>query len=306
MDLERLSKRLMKRIFVICLLMILGMVLSCRSQDTPLKMVLVPGHGWEKMAGGMKFCDACCTDEEGNFYFADAGSNVPIKRIGLDGKISDFGPPLQGVSGLQFGKDSLLYICQGRARRICALREGRDLEVIVDNVRPNDLVVTADNHLYFTETFSQRVYHIDLSKEQKALKIVDSGILKPNGIALTPKGGTLFVSDHLEKEIWFFRIDKDNALSFKAPYGSLRIRGKNAQSKGDGCDVDSLGRYYVCSDLGIQMFDPTARLGGVILGPDPKNSVVSLAFSGEGLRYLYVASGGSIYRRKMKTPGVGR
>ncbi len=296
----------MKRIFVICLLMILGMVLSCRSQDTPLTMVLVPGHGWEKMAGGMKFCDACCTDEEGNFYFADAGSNVPIKRIGLDGKISDFGPPLQGVSGLQFGKDSLLYICQGRARRICALREGRDLEVIVDNVRPNDLVVTADNHLYFTETFSQRVYHIDLSKEQKALKIVDSGILKPNGIALTPKGGTLFVSDHLEKEIWFFRIDKDNALSFKAPYGSLRIRGKNAQSKGDGCDVDSLGRYYVCSDLGIQMFDPTARLGGVILGPDPKNSVVSLAFSGEGLRYLYVASGGSIYRRKMKTPGVGR
>ena len=306
MALERLPKRLMKRIFIICLLMILGMVLSCRSQDTPLKMVLVPGHGWEKMAGGMKFCDACCTDEEGNFYFADAGSNVPIKRIGLDGKISDFGPPLQGVSGLQFGKDSLLYICQGRARRICALREGRDLEVIVDNVRPNDLVVTADNHLYFTETFSQRVYHIDLSKEQKALKIVDSGILKPNGIALTPKGGTLFVSDHLEKEIWFFRIDKDNALSFKAPYGSLRIRGKNAQSKGDGCDVDSLGRYYVCSDLGIQMFDPTARLGGVILGPDPKNSVVSLAFSGEGLRYLYVASGGSIYRRKMKTSGVGR
>ena len=306
MALERLPKRLMKRFFIICLLMILGMVLSCRSQDTPLKMVLVPGHGWEKMAGGMKFCDACCTDEEGNFYFADAGSNVPIKRIGLDGKISDFGPPLQGVSGLQFGKDSLLYICQGRARRICALREGRDLEVIVDNVRPNDLVVTADNHLYFTETFSQRVYHIDLSKEQKALKIVDSGILKPNGIALTPKGGTLFVSDHLEKEIWFFRIDKDNALSFKAPYGSLRIRGKNAQSKGDGCDVDSLGRYYVCSDLGIQMFDPTARLGGVILGPDPKNSVVSLAFSGEGLRYLYVASGGSIYRRKMKTPGVGR
>ena len=93
--------------------MTLGMVLSCRSQDTPLTMVLVPGHGWEKMASGMKFCDACCTDKQGNFYFADAGSEASIKRIGLDGKISDFGPPLQGVSGLQFGDDSLLYICQG-------------------------------------------------------------------------------------------------------------------------------------------------------------------------------------------------
>ena len=303
---EGLRKSKMRGLILSFLLFPLMMAMPAVAQDTPLSMILSPDSEWEKIASGMKFCDACCTDKKGNFYFADAGSKAPIKRIGLDGKVSNFGPPLQGVSGLQFGEDSVLYICQGRARRICALRRGKDLEVIVDNVRPNDLVVTKDNHLYFTETFSQRVYHIDLSKEQKVLKIVDSGILKPNGIALTPKGGTLFVSDHLEREVWFFRIDKNNSLSFKAPYGSLRIRGKNAQSKGDGCDVDSLGRYYVCSDLGIQMFDSTARLGGVILGPDPNNSVVSLAFSGQGLRYLYVASGGSIYRRQMKTPGVGR
>ena len=177
---------------------------------------------------------------------------------------------------------------------------------MIENVRPNDLVVTNNNQLYFTETSTQRVYHVNLNDKIKVLRIVDTGILKPNGIGLTPCDGTLFVSDHLDKEVWFFRIEKNHRLTMKAPYASLRIRAKNLPSRGDGCDVDSLSRYYVTSDLGIQMFDPTGRLGGIILSPDPMKPVVSIAFSGKDFRYLYVANGGSIYRRLMKVSGVGR
>ena len=126
------------------------------------------------------------------------------------------------------------------------------------------------------------------------------------GIGLTPCDGTLFVSDHLDKEVWFFRIEKNHKLSMKAPYASLRIRGKNLPSRGDGCDADSLSRYYVTSDLGIQMFDPTGRLGGVISSPDPMKPVVSITFAGKDFQYLYVANGGTIYRRLMKVSGVGR
>ena len=289
--------------FFLCLLM---MAMPSVAQDTPLSMVLSPDSKWEKIAGGMNFCDACCTDSEGNFYFADAGNKGPIKKVSHDGEVQDFGPSLDGVSGLQFGKDSSLYICQGKARRISVLKNGKRLETVVENVRPNDLVVTNNNQLYFTETSTQRVYHVNLNDKVKVLSIVDTGILKPNGIGLTPCDGTLFVSDHLDKEVWFFRIEKNHRLTMKAPYASLRIRAKNLPSRGDGCDVDSLSRYYVTSDLGIQMFDPTGRLGGIILSPDPMKPVVSIAFSGKDFRYLYVANGGSIYRRLMKVSGVGR
>jgi len=282
------------------------MTFNVGAQDTPLSMVLSDDSKWEKIAGGMKFCDACCTDNKGNFYFADAGTNGPIKKVSHDGKIQDFGPSLDGVSGLQFGGGENLYICQGKAQRISVLKNGKDLEVIVKNVRPNDLVVTNNNQLYFTETSTQRVYHVNLNDEVKVLRIVDSGILKPNGIGLTSCDGTLMVSDHLEKEVWFFRIDKDNKLSMKAPYASLRIRDKKLPSRGDGCDVDSLNRLYVTSDLGIQMFDPIGRLGGIISSPNPNKSVVSVAFSGKDFRYLYVANGDSIYRRLMKVSGIGR
>jgi enterochelin esterase family protein len=269
-------------------------------------MVLSPDSEWEKIASGMKFCDACCTDNEGNFYFADSGNNEPIKKVSHDGSVKEYGPSLYGVSGLQFGKDSSLYICQAKARRISVLKNGESLETVIENVRPNDLVVTNNNQLYFTETSTQRVYHVNLNDKIKVLRIVDTGILKPNGIGLTPCDGTLFVSDQLDKEVWFFRIEKNHRLTMKAPYASLRIRAKNLPSRGDGCDVDSLNRYYVTSDLGIQMFDPTGRLGGIILSPDPMKPVVSIAFSGKDFRYLYVANGGSIYRRLMKVSGVGR
>ena len=303
---ERLQKSKMRKFFVSFLLYPLMMAIPAEAQDTPLSMVLSPDSKWEKIAGGMNFCDACCTDSEGNFYFADAGNKGPIKKVSHDGEVQDFGPSLDGVSGLQFGKDSSLYICQGKARRISVLKNGKRLETVGENVRPNDLVVTNNNQLYFTETSTQRVYHVNLNDKVKVLSIVDTGILKPNGIGLTPCDGTLFVSDHLDKEVWFFRIEKNHKLSMKAPYASLRIRGKNLPSRGDGCDADSLSRYYVTSDLGIQMFDPTGRLGGVISSPDPMKPVVSIAFAGKDFQYLYVANGGTIYRRLMKVSGVGR
>ena len=65
-------------------------------------------------------------------------------------------------------------------------------------------------------------------------------------------------------------------------------------------DLD--GRYYVTSAVGLQMFDPTGRMGGVIASPSDK-PIVSVAFAGPALRYLYVAAGDRIYRRKTKAKG---
>ena len=91
------------------------------------------------------------------------------------GSVKEYGPSLYGVSGLQFGKDSSLYICQAKARRISVLKNGESLETVIENVRPNDLVVTNNNQLYFTETSTQRVYHVNLNDKIKVLRIVDTG-----------------------------------------------------------------------------------------------------------------------------------
>ena len=66
--------------------------------------------------------------------------------------------------------------------------------------------------------------------------------------------------------------------------------------------TDAVGRYYVTTAVGLQMFDPTGRMGGVIAAPSEK-PIVSVTFAGPELSYLYVAAGDKIFRRKTKTKG---
>ena len=283
-----------------------AVIFNCGSfaGDISLKHVLIEGEGWEKVVGGMKFCDACCTDNVGNFYFSDVAGRGGIKKVDTTGKVSDYIPGIAGISAMQFGPDGRLYACQGRKRQIVALKPGFAPAVIVSGVRPNDLVVTVDRHIYFTETSTRRVYHINPNQNGSRLKIVAKDIAKPNGIVLSADGGTLLVSDHMDKDIWFFRIEKDGALSCRSSYASLRLRTRHHPSKGDGIEVDAMGCFYVTSDLGLQMFDPTGRMSGVIHAPQPGKPLVSVVFSGKQLEYIYVANGDAVYRRKVKSKGL--
>ena len=61
--------------------------------------------------------------------------------------------------------------------------------------------------------------------------------------------------------------------------------------------TDKVGRYYVTSAVGVQVFDTTGRLCGVLPKPQPKG-LVNAAFAGPDRSYLYVANGDRIYRRK--------
>ena len=84
---------------------------------------------------------------------------------------------------------------------------------------------------------------------------------------------------------------------------TLRTPVGKPDSGGDGMTTDAEGRYYVTSHVGIQMFDSTGRMGGVIDRPQNKGTV-SATFAGPGLEYLYVCSSDKIFRRKTKTKGV--
>ena len=59
------------------------MTFNAGAQDTPLSMVLSIDSKWEKIAGGLKFCDA-------TVKIADKAQMAQLK-VSHDGKIQDFG-----------------------------------------------------------------------------------------------------------------------------------------------------------------------------------------------------------------------
>ena len=67
--------------------------------------------------------------------------------------------------------------------------------------------------------------------------------------------------------------------------------------------TDSAGRYYVCTAVGLQMFDSTGRMGGVIAKPQNK-FLSNVAFAGPDFSFLYVTCADKVYRRKTKAHGV--
>ena len=72
---------------------------------------------------------------------------------------------------------------------------------------------------------------------------------------------------------------------------------------GDGLTTDAQSRCWITSHLGIQMFDPNGRLGGIVSRPQEKGTV-SCAFGGPDRAWLYACSSDKVYRRKTLTHGA--
>jgi len=272
------------------------------AQDMALSQVLIDGEDWQLVAEGLAFTDAACSDAAGNFYFSDLPRGT-IHRVGLDGKDTAFIENGPKISGLKFGPDGRLYACtQGPKKQIVTFAlPSKEMAVLAGDVQPNDLVVTHKGDVYFTETGKHQVSLIDHNGK---LRAVDVGITAPNGLTLSPDQGTLAVSDYGGTNVWTFRIEADGGLSAKEPYMTMRAPlDKAALAAGDGMTTDAAGRYYVTSAAGVQIFDPTGRLCGVLAKPQNKG-LVSVAFAGPNLEYLYVCCSDKIYRRKTKAKGI--
>lgn len=277
--------------------------------DLTLLELLIPGETWEVVASDLGFADAPCSDAEGNFFFCDMKAPAVYR---VDAKTDEKTVLAeQSVSGLELGPDGLLYGCQGAKKQVISIDpKSGDVNVIASGVKPNDLAITADGNIFITETGAKQVTRID-PKTGEAVP-VDTGITRPNGIAVSNDGGTLAVSDSGGIATWTFRLNPDGSLDAKAPTMPMRrpidpdgdfqfnqpppyVKA----SRGDGMAIDKVGRYYVTSSVGVQIFDPTGRPCGILPKPDKDSPLTSCILAGPGHGVLYVTNGTTVYRRKL-------
>jgi len=287
---------------------ITALLLACvslQAQDTSLHEYLIEGEPWKEAVTGFVFTDGLCTDAEGNLYFTDVKEGKGIYKLDAKtGKTSLALDNLPGISGLQIGPDGRFYACHNREQRIIAISPIGEVEVLLTGVKCNDLVVTKKGFLYFTETPTQSIHLITPDKQHR---IVDAGkVIKPNGITISNDEQTLVVSEHGGQHVWTWQIQADGSLMGGAPFMTMRLATGKENAQGDGSTTEAKGRYFVTTELGVQIFDPAGRLAGIIDKPDPAGKVVSVEFAGPNHNILYVAAGDKIYARQLKTPGYFR
>jgi len=179
---------------------------------------------------------------------------------------------------------------------------------------PNDIVFDADGGFWFTDFGRNRdrvrtrgaVYYAktDGSHIEEAI----FGVETPNGIGLSPDGGTLYVADTFTSYLWAFPLNAPGQVDWskgRPPMeGKILGRGKVGQFL-DSLAVDSAGNICVasCGGGAILVFSPEGGVSEEVVtsdllttniafgGPDLKTAFVTLSSSGRLVAMDWSVSG---------------
>lgn len=236
------------------------------------------------------------------------------------------------ANGLAFDQNGQLLVAQGAnhgQRRVALLDTRRKhMQSLASTYHghqfnsPNDLVVAATGDVYFTdprydgaEPRALPFMGLYWRDPSGTLALVDSGLGRPNGVALSPDERTLYVTSDLRHGVvsltarqWALRGYTAVIAFERQPNGSLTNARVFADlhdvGTADGMVTDAMGRLYVAlgGAQAILVFDDTGRrLGALALPRAPTN----VAFGrGCAARHLYITAGTGLYVVSVDSAGA--
>lgn len=260
--------------------------------------VTAAGAKWERVWSGPMTADGMAVTPEGHLLFAQEQSNA-IWKLWPDGRAFAAVPYVLGAGAASVDPAGNIYAVEractdpglnklecNRPSAVMQLTPQR--KVIADKFadgsglgRLNDLVVDGRGGAFFTQG---ALYHTTASGT--VTKVADARAFT-NGLALSPDGKTLYVTDM--RTILAFDVAADGAASNKRTFATLSK--DTGGFGGDGMTVDAEGRVYVTGDAGVYVFAPDGAELGVI--PAPRRAI-TLAFAGPDRRTLYIGAMGAV------------
>jgi gluconolactonase len=171
---------------------------------------------------------------------------------------------------------------------------------------PNDVTIRSDGVVYFTDPDFQRGGRADAMNGRTSVfrvsggtvSLVDDGLREPNGIALSPDGGTLYVGAYSENKIYSYPVRADGSTGARTQFASV--------AGPDGVTIDCAGNVYWASgrDGLVHVFAPDgAELGTIASGAGTTN----VAFGGDDRQTLFITSGrtgdSGLYSVRLGVPG---
>lgn len=269
-----------------------------------MKDILIPGEGWQLVGEGYKFTEGPAVNAKGEVFFTDI-PNSTVWKVGADGKPVEWLKDTQKGNGLRFGPDGRAFLLSMDAKEIWALDENAKKTVFHAGFRGNDLVVLKNGAMYATEpgwdgVAPGKVWYISPTGEGKVVD--DQGLKFCNGVVASPDQSLLYVVDSKTKWVFSYQIQPDGTLAHKQKYYHLHVPDTADDAWGDGMRVDTAGRLYVATRMGIQFCDQAGRVNGII--PTPNGKCSNLTFGGPEMDTIYATCGDKVFKRKVKAKGV--
>jgi len=292
-----------------------------------------------KPAGAATICflEGPAVDEAGNVFFSDISGNRILKMTAA-GQVSVFRADSGRTNGNIFDAEGRLISCEGaengpggRRRMVRTDMKTGQITVLTERYNgkrynsPNDVCIDQHGRIWFTdprysadrsdlELDAEAVYRID-PDGQVTRVFSQPDVERPNGIAITPDGKTLYVIDSHprpggNRKIWGFNVAADGKLS-----GQRLVFDFGKGRGGDGLRLDMNGNLWVAAGIltprgpgettdvppGVYVITPEGKLLGRI--PILEDVITNLAFGGPDHKTLYVTAGKTLYRISIQVSG---
>ena len=260
----------------------------------------------DRIATGHRFTEAPVWSPEGRLLFADVPDNsiwqwTPGQKPSVLEKNSN------GAGGLAYDAQGRLHVCEWHGRRLVRIDKKGRREVLADKWEgkrlnsPNDLAIRKDGHIWFTdpafgaatdkrELDFYGIFHISPKGE---LELAAKWKTRPNGIALTPNGHTLYVTNSDERKLYAFDVDGKGAAS------NQRVVLSDLEGVPGGIRLDEKGNLYLCARH-LFVYTPAGKLIRRVEMPDAPSNV---AFGESDLESLFITSKSQVFRIRVPVKG---
>ena len=258
---------------------------------------LIPGEGWEVVSEGQNWSEGMALTADGTLWFTDVPDSE-LHKITPDGQQMLVCDDTGRANGIALGPDgTTLYTASSGAKQIRAYdtRTGT-FSVVTEGTSSNDVVVSHNGHLYYTEPAANTVWHVDLSTGKRTA--VDRNLPMLNGIGMSTDQTLLFVCQFTGPFIYSYSIRPDGSLANKQRYFHAHGPSGEGSHALDGQCSAASGHLLVGTEAGLQVFDQPGRVQLIL--PRPNHADGRINYCALHDDTLYIATRHRIYKRRVR------
>jgi len=288
--------------------------------DPAIDRLLDPDPPLDRITHGLTFGEGPVWNRRtGELHWVDIiGSTIWKWKPGVGREIVL--RPSNHANGMTFDKQGRLTVAGWCSRSVWRFEPDGTITTLATKYRgqkintPNDIVVRSDGSIYWTDSTGglvipgmvaqdvqryldwQGVYRI--TPDGKEVQLVTDEITYPNGLVFSPDEKLLYVNDTRLAHIKVYDVKTDGSLANGRLFHTLT---GSEEGVADGMKVDVEGNVYCTGPGGVHVIAPSGKLLGRLMMPE---HCTNMAWGDADWRSLYITTFNSVYRTRVKIPGV--